>query len=276
MAASLAVSVVTFAPDLAVLERVLASLAASLDEAYRAGKLASARVALVDNGPGDEWSPRLAGLLRALPPRPYLTAAVLSGHGNVGYGRANNLALLEAGVDCVLVLNPDVIVDASAMTRALAFLDAHPDVGLLAPMARGEDGERQYLCKRMPSVLSLGLRGFAPGFVKRRFAGRLAHYEMRELSDAVPAFDIPIVSGCFMLFRAELFQKLGGFDPQFFMYFEDFDLSLRAGKLARVAFVPQVQVTHFGGHASRKGWRHVRMFVRSAGRFFGKHGWHWF
>ena len=76
-------------------------------------------------------------------------------------------------------------------------------------------------------------------------------------------WDPPIVSGCFMLFRTDVLQQLEGFDPRFFLYFEDFDISLRAGRVSRIAYVPQVKVVHHGGHASRKGWRHIWMFGRS-------------
>jgi GT2 family glycosyltransferase len=76
-----------------------------------------------------------------------------------------------------------------------------------------------------------------------------------------------------MLARTALFVKLGGFDPRFFMYFEDYDLSLRMGREAAVAYVPQARIVHHGGEAARKGWRHVAWFVTSAGRFFARHGW---
>jgi len=57
------------------------------------------------------------------------------------------------------------------------------------------------------------------------------------------------------------------------MYFEDYDLSLRIGREAGVAYVPEARIVHHGGDAARKGWRHVGWFVRSAWRFFSRHGW---
>lgn len=73
-----------------------------------------------------------------------------------------------------------------------------------------------------------------------------------------------IVSGCFMLFRTDALKALGGFDERYFLYFEDFDLSLRAQKLGRVVYYPGVRIQHYGGGAGRKGWRHIKMFLRSA------------
>jgi len=68
---------------------------------------------------------------------------------------------------------------------------------------------------------------------------------------------------------------IGGFADAFFLYFEDFDLSLRAAAAGRLAYVPSVRIVHHGGHAARKGLRHVFLFVGSAMTFFGRHGWRW-
>ena len=71
-------------------------------------------------------------------------------------------------------------------------------------------------------------------------------------------------------------REAGGFDPRFFLYFEDYDLSLRVARKTRIAYVPAVKVVHHGGHAARKGLRHIGLFVRGAATFFRLHGWKWF
>jgi GT2 family glycosyltransferase len=68
-------------------------------------------------------------------------------------------------------------------------------------------------------------------------------------------------------------QRLDGFDPRYFLYFEDYDLSLRTGRIARIVYVPAVRIVHFGGGAADKGFQHIRLFAASAWRFFGTHGW---
>ncbi|WP_421235354.1 glycosyltransferase family 2 protein [Aeromonas enteropelogenes] len=193
---------------------------------------------------------------------------------NIGYGEGHNKCLSPG--DYHLILNPDLEVAPDALQKALEFMEKHPECGLLTPHATWDDGQVQRLCKRYPTVFDLLLRGGAPAFVKRIFQKRLDHYEMADLLNEWDIlWDPPIVSGCFMLFRTEVLHKLGGFDPRFFLYFEDFDLSLRAGKISRIAYVPQVKVVHHGGHASRKGWRHIWMFGRSMVTFFNIHGWRW-
>lgn len=59
----------------------------------------------------------------------------------------------------------------------------------------------------------------------------------------------------------------------YFLYFEDFDLSLRAGRLGLSAYCPGMARPAFGGGVARKGWRHIACFARSAARFFNTHGW---
>lgn len=81
---------------------------------------------------------------------------------------------------------------------------------------------------------------------------------------------MPLVSGCFIFARTKSLKQIGGFDERFFLYFEDFDLSMR---LKRKDYFPEIQIYHKGGNSSKKGFLHVRLFVISAIRFFMKFGW---
>lgn len=264
-------TVVTFHSDAALLERALGSLARSVAHARAAGLISTASVFVVDNG--DEASAGSARrAARAFGPAAGMLE-VVTGHGNVGYGRANNLVLPRLDSDFHLVMNPDVELESEALSEAIRGLQADATLGLVAPDVRGAAGERQYLCKRYPSLWVLFLRGFAPAALKRAFARSIERYEMRDVLGSTTYAPVPLASGCFMVMRTALFRALGGFDPRFFMYFEDYDLSLRMGREARVAFVPAARIVHHGGEAARKGPRHVSWFLRSAWRFFATHGW---
>ncbi|MBC8022856.1 MAG: glycosyltransferase family 2 protein [Burkholderiales bacterium] len=264
-------TVVTYHPDRALLERALRSLCVAIDEARRAGAVSAAHVFVVDNG--DASSARDAHSAASAFQVADAPVEVLQGHGNVGYGRANNLALPRLESDYHLVMNPDVELDPDALVAAIRALEGDARIGLVAPDVRGAGGERQYLCKRYPSLWILFLRGFAPTALRQRFSGELARYEMRDVLGGEPYAPVPLASGCFMVVRTALFRRLGGFDPRFFMYFEDYDLSLRVGREAQVAFIPASRIVHHGGEAARKGPRHVSWFLKSAWRFFATHGW---
>ena len=268
----LSVSIVTYSSDLSVLSRTLASLAGALEHARRAG-LQRVRVTIVDNGPGSTWAERLRELTRRDLVALEDAVQILTGHGNVGYGAGHNLALATSTEDYHLVLNPDVVIARDAILEALDFMESHREVGLLAPAATGVDGSPQYLCKRYPSVLDLFLRGFAPHFIRNLFETRLGSYEMRAETGPAARFDVPLASGSFMFLRRAVAAGLSGFSEGYFMYFEDFDLSLRLSAVARIAYVPAVRIVHLGGNTARKGLRHIRMFVRSGWTFFSRHGW---
>ncbi|WP_153100725.1 glycosyltransferase [Paraburkholderia hayleyella] len=271
----LSVSVVVYRPDVLLLTRTLASLASAC-AALRAKAPdvpgVTMTLYLVDNG----GLPDIATSLSVLHDCG-VTPVLLSGHGNVGYGRGHNLALGRATSRYHLVLNPDIDLDADALVNAVNFLDQHADAGLLTPCIKDDEGHLQYLCRRYPTVFDLFVRGFLPLRFRRYFAARLARYEMREVINANDVvWDPPIASGCFMMFRTALLKQLNGFDSRYFLYFEDYDLSLRTHESARVVYVPEVRVRHYGGGAARKGWAHIRMFVASAFRFFSRFGWRWF
>lgn len=192
---------------------------------------------------------------------------------NPGFGAAHNLAIndaLAAGTDYHLVLNPDISFDEKVIPALQAYMDAHPEAGLVMPDIRYPDGSRQHLCKLLPHPFDLLVRRFVPTLY--RMSGRVETYEMR-CSGYDRIMDVPALSGCFMFLRASVLRKTGGFDERFFMYLEDVDLSRRIGQHARTVFFPAVAITHAYQKGSYKSsallWRHIS----SAIRYFNKWGW---
>lgn len=268
--AVLSVSIVIYKPELALLERTVSSLGRAV-----VGLEGSCCVLImVDNSPCP-MSPQGRAALEALLPGELVKVSWLAGHGNPGYGRGHNLALRTANSACHLILNPDVELAPDALVNALRFLDANPECVLVSPVACWPDGRVQHLCKRFPSPFVLALRGFGADCLKRWFDAPLARYEYRDAPQALTLWDPQLVSGCCMLFRTDVLLRLGGFDSSYFLYFEDFDLSLRAARFGRLARVGEVRVTHHGGNAARKGGRHLWLFLRSAFRFYAGHGVAW-
>jgi len=275
----LTVSVVVYHLDLPVITKALQSLLIAADQAFTDGLIAALDLHLVDNADTPALQETLLSLLDTLPtPAMPYTPRLISGHGNVGFGRGHNLVIERVPAnpeDFYLVLNPDVFLAPDTLVKGLTWLSTHPQSVAVAPAVQNGDGDTVSACKRFPSVLDFLLRGFAPARVKMLFRRRLDHYEMADLPVDKPTEDIPVISGCFMLFRHAPLQSLNGFDPGYFLYFEDFDLSIRAHQLGTLSYVPSMNITHLGGHSARKGLRHILMFGRSLVRFFSTHGWRW-
>lgn len=261
------IAIVTYRVDAEQFTRVLQQLRAAIHNAGSA-RQASVKLTIVDNG--DD-----AALLRELLQRNGLAdiSEVVVAGGNLGYGRAHNLALARSAAKYHLIMNPDVLVAENALTTAIDFLDDHADVVALSPHAVDGNGETAFLCKRYPAVVDLALRGFAPRSLRRCFSARLDRYEHRALVARGEAADVDLISGCFMFCRADALRQAGGFDPAFFLYFEDFSLSLELRKFGRLMYVPACRITHYGGHAGRKGLRHLLHFARSALTFYRNYGW---
>lgn len=275
---SLQISIVTYLPDLPLFTRTLDTLAIAIAAAQQANVLRTVHLALIDNSGDRGVAERVIELGRARFTESQVHVMYLHGHANIGFGAAHNLVLHGTGADYHLVLNPDAELAADALVNAIRWLDVHPEVGALAPSVTDGDGRPAYPCKRYPAVFDLMLRGFAPRLVQRLFARRLARYEMRDIVDAEPpqdAIGVPLMSGACMIVRREAIDRSGGFDPRFFLYFEDYDWTMRLRELTQTAYVPSVRVVHHGGGAARKGLQHTRWFVASGIRFFSKHGWKW-
>lgn len=278
-APNLSVSIVLHHSSLPYLQACLVSLQQAVLEARESAALGAASVVLVDNSCDASYQQDLAALVAAvvtaLEPGDQFELRTVTLGQNLGFGHGHNSALATLDSDFHIVLNPDTQLAANSLRQGLSYMVSEPNIVLLSPKVTGTSGEQEFLCKRYPSVLALLLRGFAPGFVRRLFTAPLAKYEMRDICGKGAAVDVEIASGCFMLLRTAALRAVGGFHEDYFLYFEDFDLSLRLAKQGRLVFYPPMQIIHHGGYAATKGWLHVRYFIASGILFFRRHGWRW-
>ncbi|MEA4888141.1 MAG: glycosyltransferase family 2 protein [Clostridiaceae bacterium] len=222
------------------------------------------RIILVDNGSADRTLEIAGGYAGQI-------TIVKSERGNIGFGAAHNLLLSKLDSRCHLIMNPDIhLQSVSALSNLVRYLDQHEDVGMVVPQVLSLNGERQFLCRQDPTVMDLMVR-FFPGHL---MAERQKRHTMQDHSYTRP-FDVPFASGCFIMIRTALFQKLGGFDERFFLYLEDADLSRRVRREARVVYVPDAVVVHEWERSSYKNLRQTRVHIQSFYRYFRKWGWKW-
>lgn len=178
--------------------------------------------------------------------------------GNIGYGRANNLALEHAAGRYFFVLNSDTEVEPGALAALREFMDAHPLVGLAGAQLVLPDGTIQASCATDPSLAAV--------FWEQTYLDRLlpanrvtGAYAMTHWAyDTVR--EVEQVCGACLFARREAWQQIGGFDPAYFMYFEDTDLCIRLRRAGwRIYFLPEARIKHHLGASSRDWQTRARM-----------------
>ena len=189
---------------------------------------------------------------------------------NVGFGQAHSSLCGMLHSTYHLILNPDVTFAPDLLGRMVAYMDAHKDIAVLTPRVFFPDGQEQHLPRLKPNLAFLlsGLLEGLPG-PTRRLRRR---YTLQDTLVEGP-MNVQFATGCFLLIRTQLFYRLKGFDPRFFLYMEDCDLSLRALEHGAVVYNPEFEITHQWHRQDRKDLRLMWTHMVSAVRFLNKWGW---
>ena len=197
---------------------------------------------------------------------------LIANRENVGFSRANNQGFRVARGRYVLLLNPDAQVQEGSIDRMVAFLEAHPDVGIVGGRVNSPDGTMQRASRRSiptPMVSLFRLAGLSRIF-PRHPAARA--YNMED-ADPAETMDVGAVMGAFLMVRREAVEKTGGMDERYFLYGEDIDfcMAVRAAGW-RVVYYPEAVVVHQKGASSRQSrLKANREFHRSMVLFHDKH-----
>jgi GT2 family glycosyltransferase len=173
---------------------------------------------------------------------------------NLGYGRANNLGLKDAGGRYFFVLNSDTEVQPGALRALVDFLDNHPKAGAVTAQLILPDGSIQPSCATDPNLMKVF---WEQTYLDRLFPHNkitggytMTHWNYDDIRE------VEQVAGAAVVIRREAWQQIGGFDPAFFMYFEDTDLCIRLRKAGwSIWFLPDARVHHKVGASSDKDWQ---------------------
>ena len=192
----------------------------------------------------------------------YLWVRLIANDDNLGFARANNIAIRQAEGEYVLLLNPDTIVAEPILRACVSFMDAHPQAGGLGVRMHNADGTLAPESRRaIPSPWVSCLKML--GFTKR--------YYMSHLSWDEPG-RIEVVSGAFFMLRRQALDQVGLLDEDFFMYGEDIDLSYRLLKGGWENWYHPSDIVHFKGESTQKSsFRYVHVFYQAMLIFFRKH-----
>lgn len=191
---------------------------------------------------------------------------------NVGFSKANNIGLKQASGEYILFLNPDTILPEDCFEKCLAFFALHTNAGAVG--VRMINGKGVFLKESKRGFPSLLVSFFKFSGLSRLFpTSRLfAYYYMGHLPE-MEENKVDVLSGAFMLVRANVLAVTGGFDEAFFMYGEDIDLSYRIQKSGfSNYYFPGTTIIHFKGESTVKtSSRYVRTFYNAMQLFVRKH-----
>lgn len=191
---------------------------------------------------------------------------------NIGFGAGHNIAMRESIKDQInyhLVINYDVKIEAHVIDRLIAKMEEDKTIGIIMPKVLNEDKSVQLSPKLLPTPIYVLFSAFKP--FRRLFRKIYEEYTMKNFLDI--SCNLPIITGCFSLFRVSVLSEIGLYDEQFFMYFEDDDISRRIHCKYKTIYLPEVIIEHSHQRGAAKDPKLFVIFGTSAIRYFNKYGW---
>lgn len=180
----------------------------------------------------------------------YAWVKLLAESTNVGFTRGNNLGLEQAQGRCILLLNPDTVIVANALSQMVSFLDENPDVGAVGPHTLNTPGSSQKTKRRFPTLITFVAESTPLGHIMpRRITDR---YRTADIPDSATV-DVDWVQGSAVMVRRALYEQIGPLDVGYFMYCEDLDWLRRAkDKGWRVVYLGSAQIIHYQGQSTKQ------------------------
>ena len=225
----------------------------------------TASIIIVDNGPINSESHRLCNRLAIS------SALVLPYRSNRGFGAACNAgAIVGFAYHYILLVNPDAKICFDLVDQLLTAFDDNPSLGIASPQLVTRSGANAATAGTFPTIL-----GLAVGKFVRPANDRPHQRSSRGTSLQQTYHSVDWVSGAVMMIRREAWDAVGGFDPAFFLYYEDIDLCRRVRAAGwEVGIVPDATAIHeSGGSQWRPGTRTrvERIYLESQAYYFRKH-----
>ena len=229
-------------------------LTACLDSVQRALEGIESEVFVVDNHSDDDSVEVIS--------RDYAWVHLINNRENLGFSKANNIAIRQAQGEYILLLNPDTVVAEETLKGVIDFMGQHPKAGGAGVRMHNADGTLAPESRRAIPT---------PFVAARKMLGFTKRYYMSYLSWDAPA-QIEVVSGAFMLLRHKAIYEVGMLDEDFFMYGEDIDLSYRLLQGGWQNWYLPYDIVHYKGQSTSKSdFRYVHVFYQAMLIFFHKH-----
>ena len=219
-----------------------------LDSIFRFCKALEFEIILIDNGSGDDslgrFENRFSGRIK-----------LIENSVNLGFAKANNQGARLASGEIIFFLNSDTLLLDNVLSRLKDFFDSNSNIGISSP--------ELFLDHVTPQSKAYGL------FPK---LSDLILKNMQVQKEASDRDHIDWVSGAALAIRKDVFDKIGGWDENYFMYMEDTDLCWQTKRLGyRVDLCPQAKIIHLGGKSLNNDKQRRKYYFKSQNYFFKKH-----
>ncbi|MEE9430473.1 MAG: glycosyltransferase [Melioribacteraceae bacterium] len=239
----------------------LLNLLASLE---KASQNITTEIIVVDNNSTDDSI--------AAVEQKYTSVITIENKNNVGFGKANNQGLEIAKGKNILLINPDTLVKEDTLETMIKFLADNTEVGIAGCKVLNPDGTLQLACRRSfprPWVSFTKVVGLSKMFPQSKL---FAQYNLTYL-DENESNEVDAISGSFMMLKKEVYNKVGGFDKDFFMYGEDLDLCYRIQQTGyKVFYVSTTEIIHYKGESTkRSAIDETKVFYGAMQLFVKKH-----
>lgn len=201
----------------------------------------------------------------------YPEVIIIENDKNLGFSKANNIALKKVKGKYILLLNPDTILEEGTFEKLIKFCEDNKDTGAISSKLIQANGKIDLACKRSFPTLPVALPriiGLSKIFPKSRIFGK---YNLTYL-DENETYEVEAICGAFMFIPKYVLDKVGLFDEDYFMYGEDLDLCYRIKKNGyKIFYYPEVKTVHLKGESTRKsGLTYVNNFYGAMNIFVKK------
>lgn len=295
---TLTASVVLYHSPIAMVERHLQSLLKAFEVFSAEYKGSSLQFYCIDNSMDDTYYAKVVELVNgcvdavgASHDDSGVTAECIKSLRNKGYGDAHNQVLERISSDHStnaqnandqgpkdlntntqayhIVLNPDVYLAEDCLLACYRQIAGDASIAMVSAKIIDNYEAVPHVAKRFP-----GVRVLLGRYLSENLWPKLQAYYLYQDKDSTEAFDVEMAGGCFYFARLNALLELKGFNNDYFLYFEDFDLCLRLQKNSwRIRYEPKATIQHDGGGVKTKPLRHQWYFACSALRFYRDHGW---
>lgn len=187
---------------------------------------------------------------------------------NLGFGKANNIALKKAQGIFFVICNPDILLIENSFDKILPYMKTNPSVGAIIPRLVDKNYKIEPVYRRELTPGDVIIRYIHPFGL---FSKRRAYHTMQDMDYSKP-FQVPFGQGSFIVIRTSLMKKINGFDERYFMYVEDADLCKRINQTSTLEYFPYTSVVHLWEKGSHRNSKLMKWHIQSMIKYFVKWG----